>query len=307
MDQKDKNKIIELVEKLKTGNVDFGKHLLNTISLLEVLKYAIDYFEQNTELSKLFVDKVQKDIEEKQNAVTGILHDKQEIIEKSNIFNDLVSDFNKEKKELQLKKDDLELKKAKVQTLEQLKLDIKTLNDSLDGVDINAQEQEMYRDLLKPLGVLDKIGQELQEIKNNKQKDVNALRIELKSVVDKVKELDTNIKSTQEALAENEERYKVTKLQFEKLQNNALDLVDKLKSLDTELENIRKTHSNNMNVYKIHFEANKEIWGNINERNKVDTYVEKLSEKLSGLLNEFDEKIKDLVEQREKIKLDERI
>jgi hypothetical protein len=68
-------------------------------------------------------------------------------------------------------------------------------------------------------------------------------------------------------------------------------LVGKLKAIQAELKEINETHPKNVAIWKAHFEANTNIWGGLNERDRIKVHIENLRKQIEESLTEFDKKI----------------
>lgn len=85
------------------------------------------------------------------------------------------------------------------------------------------------------------------------------------------------------------------------------DYVQKIESTKSYLEEIENKHITIVESFKIHGLENERIFGNVKDKDGINTYVETLICKINQKLEEFDIHIKSLIEKRKELPLFERI
>lgn len=96
-------------------------------------------------------------------------------------------------------------------------------------------------------------------------------------------------------------RFSLLSNEYNKLREEYVQHVGKLKDVFLQLEEIEKKHLVNLAVYRKHFEENKELWGDLNEKGTATAYVNELVSELDKKLVAFDEELRQLIKNKEVI------
>lgn len=87
------------------------------------------------------------------------------------------------------------------------------------------------------------------------------------------------------------------------LKEDYQQLVEKLETMQKSFEPMEMAHQANVTVFKTHFAANKAIWGDMNDGTSPQQHMDKLSKSIESQLKEFDNGLKAVIEQKDKLEI----
>lgn len=96
-----------------------------------------------------------------------------------------------------------------------------------------------------------------------------------------------------------ETRFNDVNKEYNTLRLEYLRNLEKLKDIFQQLEEIEEKHADNLSIYRKHFEADRDIWGRLEDRGTTLLYIEQLNRKLDEELMVFDEKLRDILRNKE--------
>jgi chromosome segregation ATPase len=91
--------------------------------------------------------------------------------------------------------------------------------------------------------------------------------------------------------------------QIKQLKHDYQQLVEKLETMQQSFEPMEKAHQANVTVFKTHFAANKAIWGDMNDGTSPQQHMDRLAKAIESQLNEFDNGLKAVIEQKDKLEV----
>ena len=80
-------------------------------------------------------------------------------------------------------------------------------------------------------------------------------------------------------------------------------LAQQLTSIKLKIQEVDENHSKNVAIYLLHFSENKAIYGELGAQHNVDNHIQNLFGEVENKLNQFDLKIKKLVEQSDQMSI----
>lgn len=83
------------------------------------------------------------------------------------------------------------------------------------------------------------------------------------------------------------------------------DHVKKINAIKEELESVEKNYSDIVELYEQQYLTDKEIFGKVEERGKVQAYIDKHAKEIEDFLNQFETMLKDLIDRRESLPMPE--